>query len=281
MLTLAHLSDLHFGRLDPAVAESLRKHLLSAPPDVVIVSGDFTQRARRGQFRAAAEWVKSLPGQKLVVPGNHDVPLLNVWARLVDPLGRYRRYVTSDLRPVLRAGEATILGINSAARGSWRWNGFWKDGSIRRHDVREIRLFFEKNPSELRVVVTHHPLAVDDDRYARDRARRYVEALAAFAEARVDLILYGHIHIPHAQLTEVGGRRMVLAMSGTSTSVRRRAGQANSYNRIVVDADRMTVDVMSHSAGEFVIARRACFARSPDGWQSAGERTDPSAPEPA
>ncbi|HUF24294.1 MAG TPA: metallophosphoesterase, partial [Vicinamibacterales bacterium] len=93
MRTLVHVSDLHFGRIDPAVVEPLRRAMLAAGPDLIAISGDFTQRAKRSEFAAARAFLDSLEPPKLVVPGNHDVPLWNAAARFLTPLSRYRRYI--------------------------------------------------------------------------------------------------------------------------------------------------------------------------------------------
>src|SRR5436190_16940942 len=97
MRTIAHISDLHFGRLDPPVAEGLVADLADRKPSLLVVSGDFTQRAREGQFRAAADFLKRLPTPQLLVPGNHDIPLYNLIRRFFFPLDRYRRIIGDEL----------------------------------------------------------------------------------------------------------------------------------------------------------------------------------------
>ena len=99
MRTLVHLSDLHFGRIDPQLLEPLATKIKEINPDVVAVSGDLTQRARSHQFREARVFLDTLPKPQIVVPGNHDVPLYNVFSRFFSPLDKYRRYITEDLRP--------------------------------------------------------------------------------------------------------------------------------------------------------------------------------------
>src|SRR5688572_25609363 len=125
MRSIAHISDLHFGKVDAPVAEGLVADLNANPPSLVVCSGDFTQRARRSQYRDAAAFMKRLPGTQLVVPGNHDVPLWDFLRRIVSPLGRYRRHISHDLRPVYRDEELLVIGINTARRLSLSLNGFW------------------------------------------------------------------------------------------------------------------------------------------------------------
>src|SRR5215203_2252501 len=99
MRTIAHISDIHFGRTDPPVVEGLVKDLAGRHPSLLVMSGDFTQRARERQYRDAAAFMARLPGPQLVVPGNHDIPLYDVIRRFFFPLSRYRKHITPDLRP--------------------------------------------------------------------------------------------------------------------------------------------------------------------------------------
>ena len=114
MKTLVHLSDLHFGRIDPGLVDPLRRAVVELRPDLVAISGDFTQRARRSQFAAARAFVTSLAATTLVVPGNHDIPLYNVLARFATPLARYRAYISDDLEPEYRDDEMIVVGVNTA-----------------------------------------------------------------------------------------------------------------------------------------------------------------------
>src|SRR4051794_5611299 len=112
MRTIVHLSDLHFGRVDPLVVDALRGTVNTLAPDLVVVSGDFTQRARGKQFRKARAFIEALPRPQLVIPGNHDVPMHNVFARFFNPLGRYRKHITTDLQPTYEDDEVVVIGTD-------------------------------------------------------------------------------------------------------------------------------------------------------------------------
>ena len=158
MRRVVQISDIHFGADDPAAVRALRDDLHADPYDLLIVSGDLTQRARHGQFEAAMAFCRSVPGPQLYVPGNHDVPLHNVLKRFGNPLGNYRRHVTKDLRPVHRDDELLVIGLNTARSFSWSWGGFWKDGRINADQLLDVHLACLETPDELfKVVVTHHP----------------------------------------------------------------------------------------------------------------------------
>src|SRR5688500_3797681 len=114
MRTIAHLSDLHFGDTDAAVVERLIEKVRELNPDMLIVSGDLTQRARSSQFQDARAFLDVLPLPQIIVPGNHDVPLYNVIRRFLSPLARFRKYITSDLTPEYHDDELAVFGINTA-----------------------------------------------------------------------------------------------------------------------------------------------------------------------
>src|SRR5258705_9934060 len=114
MRTIVHLSDLHFGRVDHDLLDPLIQSVVAIKPDLVAVSGDLTQRARSHQFREARAFLDRLPQPQIVVPGNHDVPLHNVFSRFLQPLEKYRRYITVDLQPFFTDEEIAVLGVNTA-----------------------------------------------------------------------------------------------------------------------------------------------------------------------
>src|SRR6187397_3032956 len=125
MRRVAHISDLHFGRTNPTVVAALILKLRDLAPDVVVVSGDLTQRARARQFQEARHFLDALDRPTIVVPGNHDVPLENLFDRFFRPFAKYRKYITEDLSPTFHDEELAVVGINTArsfTRASGRIN---------------------------------------------------------------------------------------------------------------------------------------------------------------
>src|SRR6202171_469237 len=152
MRTLVHLSDLHFGRVDERVVGPLVAAVNEIKPDLVAISGDLTQRARSEQFREARAFLDRLPQPQIVVPGNHDVPLHNVFARFIQPLAKYKRFITDDLQPVYADEEIVVVGVNTARSVTI------KGGRINEEQVAGIREKLCGSSEELvKVVVTHHP----------------------------------------------------------------------------------------------------------------------------
>jgi 3',5'-cyclic AMP phosphodiesterase CpdA len=270
MLTLLHISDLHFGPpFLPDVGEALLRAANSLGPDIVVASGDFTQRAKAPQFADARAFLDRLPRVPLVVvPGNHDVPLYRVFERLFTPYLQYKRYISAQLDTVLRHEGAVIVALNSAAQRTAIVNG-----RIDRWQLDLCREAFQDvPPGQARIVVVHHHLApAPDYDNEHDMLRGARRALNVFTECRVDLILGGHLHrayIGNSLDVYPGTDRtsgIVIVQSGTTTSARGRARERekNSFNLIHVDEAviRVTHYMFFHDLGEFAPLSRHVFAR--------------------
>jgi 3',5'-cyclic AMP phosphodiesterase CpdA len=266
MRTLIHLSDLHFGRVDPAILAPLVNFIGEVKPDVVAVSGDLTQRARTAEFLAAKEFLGSIPFPQIVVPGNHDVPLHNLISRFVRSLDRYKRYITSDLQPVFSDSEIAAVGVNTARALTW------KDGRINRRQLAQLRTTLQAVPPErTKIVVTHHPFDLPAGASGRvvGRSRR---AMKTLAECRVDLLLAGHFHIADTGQTakryKMPGYSAIIVSSGTSTSTRGR-GQPNSLNVIQIDRPNLTIErrTWRPASGLFDVISIELFRHDGEGWK--------------
>jgi 3',5'-cyclic AMP phosphodiesterase CpdA len=252
MARLVHLSDLHFGAHDDELVAAVERSVDALKPDLVVVSGDFTQRARTEQFEEACHFLERLRDgghDVLGVPGNHDVPLYDVLRRFLSPLTRYRRFIDETLCPFFEAPGIAVLGINTARSLTF------KDGRISKEQVEFIRETFSRtDPDATRVLVTHHPLfAVPVGEEVERAVGRQELALDAIEEAGVDLLLAGHAH--HASthdaselVTRSGGALVVQA--GTATSTRTRE-QEQSFNTIDIDGGRVTVTVNAWDGDAF------------------------------
>src|SRR6218665_249623 len=154
-MRICHLSDLHFGHHDTKLADGLAADVLSQNPDLVVVSGDFTQVGSEEEFRAARAFLDRLEKPVFTVPGNHDVPAHNLIRRFLDPYGLYRRFIAQDLEPVLHLGDVVIAGIRTSRRARFEAN--WAHGSISRAELRALAgRFAVTTPNALRIVVAHH-----------------------------------------------------------------------------------------------------------------------------
>ena len=269
MRTIVHLSDLHFGRVDATLLEPLRRRVHSLAPHVIAVSGDLTQRAKPEQFREARRYLDSLPAVKIVVPGNHDVPLYNVFQRFLTPLSKYRRYISSDLEPRYVDDEIAVVGINTAR------SLVFKGGRINREQVEAVReQLCTLSERITKLVVSHHPFDLPEHMDEDDIAGRATDAMRMFSRCGADVLLAGHVHVSHAGETterhDVDGFSALIVQAGTATSTRGR-GESNSFNAVRVDGDLVTVERYSwvENAGEFELSNAEAFRRSGNGWDPA------------
>lgn len=268
MRKIAHLSDLHFGRVDPSMLPTLASAIRCARPDAIVVSGDLTQRARSREFAAARDFLASLAFPQIIVPGNHDVPLYNVLMRAFHPLRRYHRFFGSEKAQFHADDEIAIVGVNTARSLTF------KEGRINRDQVARVCQRFEPLRDDVtRIVVTHHPFQGT----AGDRdglVGRADMAMAAFSRCGVDVILSGHLHAAQAHLSNSryahAGYSALLVQAGTATSVRRR-GEPNSFNMIEVAWPRVTVEHWAWDDGRagFAVATRDCFEKHGGEWNRA------------
>jgi 3',5'-cyclic AMP phosphodiesterase CpdA len=255
MARLVHLSDLHFGAHDPRLVEAVERSVDALEPDLVVISGDFTQRARTEQFEEACRFLERLRERGhdvLGVPGNHDVPLYDVLRRFLSPLARYRRFIDDTLCPFVEFPGVAVLGINTARSLTF------KDGRISESQVDFIRETFARtDPDVMRVLVTHHPLfAIPVGEGAERAIGRQELALDAIEEAGVDILLAGHAHHAssyHASdlVTRAGGALVIQAGTATSTRLRE---QDQSFNRIDIDGDCVTLTVECWNGDAFTPA---------------------------
>jgi 3',5'-cyclic AMP phosphodiesterase CpdA len=276
MARLVQLSDLHFGAHDEQLVAAVERGIDALAPDLVVISGDFTQRARTDQFAEACRFLERLQRsghEVLGVPGNHDVPLYDVLRRFLSPLSRYRRFIDDSLCPFVELPGVAVLGINTARSLTF------KDGRINRDQVEFIRDTFARTSSEVfRILVTHHPLfALRVGEKVTRAIGRQDMALDAVQDAGVDLLLAGHNHQAETHwasdlVTRAGGALVVQAGTATSTRVR---DQEQSFNTIDFGEQSVTITVNAWQGTDFVALDAQQF-----GWRD-GQWLKAKAAEPA
>lgn len=223
MTVLLQVSDPHFGTEQPTVVDALTELARQQRPNLVVLSGDITQRARPSQFRAARAFTDSLGVPVLAVPGNHDIPLFDLLARLRSPYGPYSVAFGTDLEPVHRSAELLLVCVNTTR--PWRH----KDGEVSALQIdRVARLVEHADPAQLRVVVVHQPIAVTRAEDEPNRLRGHAAALRRWAEAGADLVIGGHIHLPYVMPLQGLARPLWVVQAGTAVSSRVREGVPNS-----------------------------------------------------
>jgi 3',5'-cyclic AMP phosphodiesterase CpdA len=266
MRTLIHLSDLHFGRVDEALLKPLITRVRQLKPDVVVVSGDLTQRARSTQFKQARHFLDALPSPQIIVPGNHDVPLHNIFHRFARPLDKYRRYISPNLEPFYVDDEIAVIGINSARSLTL------KNGRVNQRQIARVQERLANLDAHLiKIIVTHHPFDLPTDYPEKEIIGRAPMAMKMFASHGADLLLAGHLHVSHAGNTAaryaLGGYAALVVQAGTATSTRQR-GESNSFNVIQINSPSISIQRFTWipEQGEFMVLTTESFQRSDHGW---------------
>lgn len=225
MSVLLQISDTHFGSERPRVVEALVALAQRERPDLVVLSGDITQRARAAEFRAARAFTDRLGAPLVAVPGNHDIPLFDLPARLFHPYARQRAAFGAELEPVHDAAGLLVVCVNTTR--PWRH----KNGQVSAAQIERVAArLAAAAPGQLRVVVVHQPAAVKRERDAHDLLRGHAPALRRWAQAGADVVMGGHIHLPYVIEQRGLARPLWVVQAGTAVSSRVRAGVPNSVN---------------------------------------------------
>ncbi len=247
---LVQLSDVHFGRENTAAAEAALGLTHALKPDLTLITGDVTQSGRTTEFEAAAGWISALPDPTFVVVGNHDVPYWNIWSRVTSPWRAFERLIGHPAHDHQFVGQGVMVRGVTTARG-WQARANWSKGVI---DLDQTRRAAEAlraaPPGVLRVLACHHPLVEMIGTPVSGDVKRGEVAALIFAEAGVDLILTGHVHVPFAVAIPLSDQRSYAVGCGTLSE--RERGAAASFNRIDWDETQIVVTVMTWTGAAFV-----------------------------
>ncbi|EAR53028.1 possible phospodiesterase [Oceanicola granulosus HTCC2516] len=258
MSRILHLSDLHFGRDRAELEAPLLRSVDKLAPDLVAISGDFTQRARVGQFERARRFLEKIGQPWLAVPGNHDTPLDNLLVRAFAPWKRYREAISDDLEPNFENENVVVAGVNTVNPFSWQ------RGHISRRTVNRVCAAFANIERRVRIVMLHHPLQHGPEVDKR-LMRGANEALARLEECGADIVLSGHLHNTIVRPFRAAPG-LLFVQAGTSLSDRLR-GEPNTFN--LLDVAHGEVAITSYSAGddaEFTPDAGVTYARGESGW---------------
>ena len=271
MIRLLHLSDPHFGAADPVVASSFLARAEQLAPDLSILSGDLTMRARRAELADAKYFVERLPRPRLVIPGNHDIPALNQpFHRFFAPFKRYRQTFGSNIEPVYTAPGLHVAGINSSK--PFGLHADWSTGHLTRDALHRLDQRLAGAPGTFRVLVLHHPLIAPED-HRRDVVQPLEELLALIGKHRVDLVLCGHFHRSHlGVLGARDGWQCIVSQAATVCSTRLQ-GEPQGFHFIRISEDSVEIERHVHREDSFEADAVFNFVRGDSGWMAADRAT--------
>ncbi len=259
MRRLIHLSDLHYGRVNPDLEAPLLQRLHELSPDLVVISGDLTQRALSDQFKAARAFMDRIPAPVLTIPGNHDTPLYNVCERLLRPFSRYKRHISRDLEPVFSDAEMTVVGVNTV-------NPFaWQRGKLGRSARARASRALGEDTGKMRIVALHHPPEQDPetDKKLMKGARK---ALIELSNCGADVVLSGHLH-QAATAPFRAAPDLLFVQAGTGLSTRLRGTQDNTFNQLDIEGEALSVVTWSVEAGGFRSDQTSRWRRVDGHWE--------------
>ena len=257
-MKIAQISDLHFGSLNPTVKDALLRALKADAPDLILVSGDLTQSALDVEFAEAAEFLAQLPSPHLCIPGNHDLPGMDV-SRFLDPWARYRRHIAVDLNPAWSSELVRLKALNSARRVLPHWN--WANGAISQRQCADVAAAFSGTSAPWRILALHHPPAPTTAINLPVVLFGRKALFRTLSEQRVDLVLAGHQHHAQIEAREEDGHITVFVNAATATSNRLRH-QPNGYNRLSFTKEAVRIDLLSYQDGAFSVFETVTHVRS-------------------
>lgn len=260
MSVILHASDLHFGKADETMANAFLQEIEKHNPDLVILSGDFTQVGSRAEFKQAADFIQKIRAPVFTVPGNHDIPRYELWNRFADPMKNYRDFIAPMPDSVFENDDVFVVGINTARPIVPHWN--WANGMVSRDQVIATHNQFRNAPDDkVRIFVCHHPLLNIESAPIDTIVWGSTDLLYALEHQHVDLILTGHVHHASVLPHEEGLSHPVMVGSASATSTRLR-DQKNGYNLIRILKDRIHVDLVHWDEGSHKVFQSFELRRS-------------------
>jgi len=265
MTRILHLSDPHFGAANPHAAEAFIARAGQLDPDLTVLSGDLTMRARRSEMTAARDFVNRLPAPHFLIPGNHDIPAINhPFDRFFRPFDRYGRYFGNDLEPDYMAREVHLVSLNSTR--AFGFHPDWSEGRLSQLQLRKMRdRFINAPPGDFRLLVLHHPLLAPVN-HTRSVVKPLPDLLRAIADTSVDLVFCGHFHRSQLATAGVdGGWRCIVSQAPTVCSTRLQ-GEPQGFHLIHLDGPQAAIEHHVFDGAEFKQATTTRFIRGCAGW---------------
>lgn len=269
---ILHVSDLHFGaRDDPILERGLAALIERVQPELVIASGDLTNRGRRSEHERAAAFLNRLGPPVLAIPGNHDIPY-TFPARFTGTWGEFeRQWQTTE--PEYIGSGAHVVGLNSVR--PWRHqSGGVSDAQLERAAAK----LHQASDDKLCVVALHHQMVGAPWRTRKKPVARRTHVLATLVDSGAELIIGGHIHqgtvSERHEFEVITGdvRGVVVSIApGLGQPRPKRRGEARGLNLIEATGRRIRIVTYVWTPGEKV---------GHGAWKAIADRRYPRGVEP-
>lgn len=233
-MKIFHISDLHFGMQQPFIEDHFFKEIETIKPDIILISGDVTQRATSEQFLLFSTFLKKIDGMILVVPGNHDIPLHNFFSRLFSPFKRYNRYVSNNLTSQFENNRVRILGVNSVDPSKI------KNGKLSSATLSYIKSYFEPSFNGINILFFHHNF--DYLEGLHKPLENYQLFLNYLKDSPIHIVSTGHSHYANITLIEKNNHRSCLILHAGSLLCLRKKDGVNSYYSIETNEHSCKID---------------------------------------
>ena len=248
MTSIIQFADIHFGVEDKDAMAALAATVKTLKPDVTVICGDITQNGKKDEFYAARDWIRTLPGPKVITPGNHDTPMFGLLQRFFDPFGRYNRIIAPLSEPHFTDQYVSIMPLNTS-RG-WQAKTDWSLGVVDMDELLKVTQQLKAtSPSTIKMIAVHHPLIYPPSSPLQKETEQGAEALRLLSEHNIDAVLSGHVHAPFVLERQPDATEIMSIGSGT-LSVRRRDKPA-SFNHFVIDGETINVTEIFWEGGKF------------------------------
>lgn len=254
-----HLSDLHFGAHDESLLSPFAGAIEKIAPDIVIVSGDVTQKGKRSEFKKAQAFMNRFSAPVILAAGNHDTPMFQIFSRTFSPFARLRSTLGAYMAQEHIGDDLHIATLHTPRGIQFRLD--WSLGVANKKDVRQAIKKFEETPDDcLKLIVCHHPLLAPSNTPFPPRTLHGKKAAKAFTHAGIDAVLSGHLHTRFAEPYSCGDGKTYAIGAGTTFSAKRTRGEPPGFNLITADDDFLHVDFYSWDK-DFQLNERKSFPR--------------------
>lgn len=266
MTLIAHLSDLHFGKEILKRKGALKTLLEKTSPDLIVITGDLTQRATLRQYQASQEFLQDLPTDYLAVPGNHDLSIHRLYERFQNPWKKWELFINKETEPVFQTENVLLMGLNTVSTKGYKLN--WARGRIKEEQIQQVTNRMDTNAaSAINVLALHHPLWLPEKYRHRKRVGNSIIALKAFRRGGLDLILSGHIHHGFVKLKS----GIILCNAGSAFSRRLKSGQKNEFNLISLKKTDIQIKKVAWTTDDYQLTGKWQFKKTDGNWYPVSE----------